>query len=131
MNHWVGFSGLNLCGPKGWKRQVDVCLPLLAAVNKTEDPDSPTEAQENNCAFASVRVERLDRPAPKCTPHDGTWSATVEHSFFHTLSFVCCVQRASSQIQIWSSPPVASMNSVSKIKQLCHCAILVACCVQF
>ena len=71
MNNWVGFSGLNLCGPRGWKHQIDVCLPLLAAVNKTERPEDPTEVQGSSCAFASVRLERLDRPAPACRPHDG------------------------------------------------------------
>jgi hypothetical protein len=69
-NTWVGFSALNLCGPRGWKNQLDVCLPLLAAVNKTAYPDAPTEVQGNNCAFGHVRFERTDTPAPTCRPHD-------------------------------------------------------------
>lgn len=81
MNHWVGFSGLNLCSPKGWKKQMDVCLPLQAAINRTRDPDGLAEAQGNNCAFGHVRFERTDRPAPTCRPHDGQWSAVVIRQF--------------------------------------------------
>ena len=70
-NIWVGFSGLNMCGPDGWKDAVEVCLPLLAAVNRTEFPDAEIELQGNNCSFARILFEHRPKPSYTCRPHNG------------------------------------------------------------
>ena len=74
-DQWVGFSGLDLCGPEGWKESVQVCLPLLAIANRTADPNARTQLQENHCSFARALIERrippVSPPAPaNCTPLD-------------------------------------------------------------
>ena len=69
MDKWVGFSGLNLCGSRGWMRRVEVCLPLLEAVEEGFEGDP--DIQGNNCSFGSLVIERLDRPVRNCRPHDG------------------------------------------------------------
>jgi hypothetical protein len=74
-DQWVGFSGLNLCGPDGWKERVQVCLPLLAIANRTADPNAETQLQGNHCSFAHALIERRAPPVSplppgNCTPHD-------------------------------------------------------------
>lgn len=74
-DQWVGFSGLNLCGPDGWKETVQVCLPLFAIANRT-NPNAETLLQGNYCSFARALIERRDPPvsplpSTNCTPYDG------------------------------------------------------------
>jgi hypothetical protein len=67
-NQWLGFTGLNLCGPGGWKESVEVCLPLWALSNGTY-------RQGNHCSFARALIQRRDPlvtplPSPTCRPLD-------------------------------------------------------------
>ena len=83
-DQWVGFSGLNLCGPDGWKKRVQVCLPLLAIANRTADPNAETQLQGNHCSFANALIERRAPPVSplppgNCTPHDGKYNLIQKH----------------------------------------------------
>ena len=76
---FVGFDGLNVCGERGWKDRVEVCLELLTLVNKTENPDAEVSLQKDQCSFGSVvfdlvhRPRKTPKPPPTCVPHDGTY----------------------------------------------------------
>lgn len=76
MDQWVGVSSLALCGPSGWKEKLEVCLPLLAVVNRTESPDVQAQIQGNYCSFARAVIERRPKQnptvlPPTCKPHNG------------------------------------------------------------
>ena len=70
-NQWVGFSGLNMCGRSGWKDRVEVCLQLLAVVNKTEFPEAESQLQGKHCSFARAVFEKTTPSPPTCRPLDG------------------------------------------------------------
>ena len=56
-NTFVGISGLILCDGSGWKERIEVCMELLAAVNRTETPRAESVLQGNQCSFASLVFE--------------------------------------------------------------------------
>ena len=119
-DHWVGFSGLKLCGPDGWKKRVQVCLPLQAAVNRTAYPEAETDVQGNYCSFGHLVIERLDKPTGTCTPHNGRCNTDTA---IILLSFLC-LQRVSSRTQISLYQLVATINSVSSTVDSIDCVIL-------
>lgn len=55
---------------------MEVCLPLLAVVNRTESPDAQAQIQGNYCSFARAVIEHRPKQnptllPPTCKPHNG------------------------------------------------------------
>jgi len=87
-NTFVGVSGLNLCDGSEWIEEMEVCLELLAAINRTGNPEVE-KLQGNQCSFGklvfelkstkpllSVEAPELEKRGiveePTCTPLNGT-----------------------------------------------------------
>ena len=75
----MGLSGLQLCGAEGWKDRVEVCVELLAAVNRSLTPDTESHIQGNNCSFGRIVLQRKLKdsvpqlPPSTCKPVNGIY----------------------------------------------------------
>lgn len=82
-NTFVGVSGLDLCDGSRWLEKIEVCLELLAAINRTENPEGNSKLQGDQCSFGKLIFElKSTKPLPPpekrgiveeptCTPLNG------------------------------------------------------------